>query len=97
MNHLDIKTVGETVTENIKTADVFKKHGIDFCCGGGITIKKACEKNNVDYALIVKELNEVENKVSYLNDFACWELDFLIDHIVYTHHKYVGESITLLK
>ena len=33
------KTVGETVTENIKTAHIFKKYGIDFCCGGGIKAK----------------------------------------------------------
>jgi regulator of cell morphogenesis and NO signaling len=42
MNNLNIKTVADTVTENIKTSHVFKKHGIDFCCGCGISIQKAC-------------------------------------------------------
>ena len=33
------RRVGDLVKENIKTAHVFKKYGIDFCCGGGITIE----------------------------------------------------------
>ncbi|NVK53132.1 MAG: iron-sulfur cluster repair di-iron protein [Flavobacteriaceae bacterium] len=97
MENLDIKTVADVVTENIKTAHVFKKHGIDFCCGGGISIKKACEKNNVDFDTIVAELNQLENKTSYATDYNNWELDFLIDFIVNTHHKYVEENLTLLK
>ena len=38
------KTVADYVTENIKTAHIFKKHGIDFCCGGGVSIEKVCKK-----------------------------------------------------
>jgi len=97
MNHLDIRTVADAVTENIKTAHIFKKHGIDFCCGGAISIQKACEKNKVDFKLLTQELRAVENTTSYLNDYNSWELDFLIDFIVNTHHKYVEENIILLK
>ena len=97
MENLDIKTVADVVTENIKTADVFKKHGIDFCCGGGVSIKKACEKNNVDFDTLLGELNQLENKTSFATDYNKWELDFLIDFITNTHHKYVEENISLLK
>ena len=34
MNILESKTVADLVTENIQTAHIFKKYGIDFCCGG---------------------------------------------------------------
>jgi regulator of cell morphogenesis and NO signaling len=96
MNTIFDKTVAEIVTENIKTAHVFKKHGIDFCCGGGITIEKACAKNKVDVAVLEKELANVT--VGNLNtyNYDKWELDFLVAHIVNIHHTYVEENIPLL-
>lgn len=89
------KTVGETVTENIKTAHIFKKYGIDFCCGGGISIDKACEKKNVDFSKLEEELLSVD-KAQKAYDYDKWELGFLIDHIVNIHHTYVAESIPLI-
>ena len=97
MSTIDTLTVAEVVTENIKAAHIFKKHGIDFCCGGGISIKKACEKNNVNYDTIINEINDLQNEPSSFNDYNSWKLDFLIDFIENTHHKYVEENIPLLK
>lgn len=90
------KTVAEVVTENIKAADVFKKHGIDFCCGGGITIEKACSKNGVEYSILEGELNAVDQNVSRSYNYDGWELGFLIDHIENVHHTYVEESIPII-
>lgn len=97
MNYIQTKTVADYVIENIKTAHIFKKHEIDFCCGGAVSIQKACEKNNVNFDKLVNELNNLEKNTSYLNDYNKWELDFLIDFIKNTHHKYVEENLTLLK
>lgn len=90
------KTVADMVTENIKTAHVFKKYGIDFCCGGGISVEKACEKANVDYDLLANELLNVDNNISRATNYNSWELDFLTDHIINVHHSYVEENIPLL-
>jgi regulator of cell morphogenesis and NO signaling len=49
MENIDDMTVAEVVANNIKTADVFKKNGIDFCCGGNIKVNEVCEKKNVNY------------------------------------------------
>lgn len=89
-------TVAEVVTNNIKTADIFKKHGIDFCCGGGVSIKKVCEKNNVVFSDLEKELSNVNNKVSIANNYDSWKLDFLVDHIENIHHKYVEENTSIV-
>lgn len=96
MNTLETKTVADLVTENIKTAHVFKKYGIDFCCGGGISIQKACEKANINYADLERDLLNVDNTNSRATNYNSWELDFLTDHIINVHHSYVEENIPLL-
>ena len=42
------KTIGEIIADDFRTAAIFKKHGIDFCCKGGRSIDEACDKKNVD-------------------------------------------------
>lgn len=89
--------VADLVTENYKTAEVFKKHGIDFCCGGRISINEACENAGVDIAQLEQELAAInlKNKNGSL-DFNEMPLDELIDHIIEVHHGYVAENIPLL-
>lgn len=96
MKNIKEKTVAEVVADNIKTAHVFKKYGIDFCCGGGISIDKACEKKNLNFEDVINELLSVDT-ILRTYDYNNWKLDFLIDHIVNIHHTYVEESIPLIK
>lgn len=97
MRTLDTKTVADIVTENIKTAQVFKKYGIDFCCQGGISLEKAAEKANIEYNVLLSELENVENSTSRANDYNSWKLDFLTDHVIIVHHGYVEENIPIIK
>lgn len=96
MNTLNSKTVADMVTENIKTAHVFKKYGIDFCCGGGVSIERACEKAGVNYDDLTRDLLNVENTNSHATNYNSWALDFLTDHIINVHHTYVEENTPLL-
>ena len=88
MENIDNKTVAEIVTENIKTADVFKKNGIDFCCGGHVSVQEVCAKKGIDYASLKEEIMKIENQQQGSHDFNTWDLDFLSDYIINTHHKY---------
>lgn len=90
------KTVADYVTENIKTAHVFKKHGIDFCCGGGVTIEKACAKKNVNPSVLIEELSQVDVVKDLIEDYDKWSLDFLMIYIENVHHTYVRESLPLI-
>ena len=89
--------VADVVASNSAAAQVFKKYGIDFCCGGGMSIEKACERKNVDIQLLLDDLNNIENNVLPSQNFNNQDLDFLIDYIVNTHHTFVVEALELIE
>lgn len=92
------RTIGELVAEDYRRATVFKQHGIDFCCGGGITLEAACRKRGLALDAMQGALAAVEQKASLESMRpATWSLDFLADYIVNEHHTYVRESIPLLQ
>jgi len=94
MSELDeVKTVGKMVAEDYRKAEVFKRHGIDFCCGGNIPLSQACEEKNANIVAVQEELDEIDNRQAPPEeDFESWELDMLVDHIVGVHHVYVKKS-----
>ncbi|MCG3402292.1 iron-sulfur cluster repair di-iron protein ScdA [Staphylococcus massiliensis] len=52
--------VADAVTKYPKTADVFRKYGIDFCCGGKISIEEAVHNHKrVDLSTIMNKLEAV--------------------------------------
>lgn len=82
--------VGNIVATDIRKADVMKKYGIDFCCGGGKSLSTACADIGVDVDIVREELNMI-NSADLLpsqNQYF-WDADFLCDYIEQTHHKYV--------
>lgn len=93
----DTSTIGELVVEDFRKAEVFRKHGLDFCCGGKRSVQAACEKRGVDYKLVKEDLDALDrDQGSSMENFNEWELDFLCDFIVNKHHKYVTDSIPML-
>lgn len=90
------KTVAEIVTDNIKTTDIFKKNGIDFCCGGNVNVKDVCSKKGVNYDNIIREIDAISNISSETHNYNDWDLDFLADYILNTHHKYIVEANNLI-
>ena len=44
MDTLEQLTVGEYVANDFRTAALFSKYGIDFCCKGNRTLEEVCAK-----------------------------------------------------
>ncbi|HAZ12715.1 MAG: iron-sulfur cluster repair di-iron protein [Bdellovibrionales bacterium GWA2_49_15] len=86
-------TIGEIVADDYRTAAVFDKHKIDFCCGGNIAIAVACKTNGIDLDLITRELALVKTApIDRSQNYGAWELPFLADYIINTHHSYLKEN-----
>ena len=88
-NYKEIK-IGEIVTQDFRAAEIFKNAGIDFCCGGNQSLEQACIEKNIDSTVLETELTKLEHTtVNAMHNFNEWNLDFLCDYIVNTHHKTV--------
>ncbi|OPC37759.1 iron-sulfur cluster repair di-iron protein [Elizabethkingia miricola] len=89
--------IGAMVAEDFRTAAVFKKYGIDFCCKGGRTITDACEKKGIDEQKIYEEIENLPKSGGTNIDFTSWPLDLLADYVEKTHHRYVEEKTPVLQ
>ena len=98
MENLKNKTIGSFVAEDFRTAAVFSKYKIDFCCKGNRTVTEVCEKQSINSDALIQSVYEVlESENNGVIDFNSWPLDLLADYIEKTHHRYVEEkSQTLL-
>lgn len=89
--------IGDIVAEDFRTAAVFKRHGIDFCCKGGRTIEEACSNKKLNPEEIYEEIESLPKNEGTSIDFNSWPLDLLADYIEKTHHRYVEEKTPVLQ
>ena len=91
------ETIGEMVTKDYRKAQAFKKLGIDFCCGGKKTLSEVSLSKGISMDLIRAELEAVNKGGNSCGlNFDKWELDFLSDYVVNTHHAYCRDSIPFI-
>lgn len=89
--------IGEIVSKDFRTAAIFKKNGIDFCCKGGRTIEDACAPKKIDATKIYEDIEALPNKEGGSIDFNTWPLDLLADYVEKIHHRYVEEKTPILQ
>lgn len=90
-------TIGEMVVADYRKAEVFRKYGIDYCCGGKKSLEETCQKKGLDPQVVQKELNEVAKKpIDGHQDFNTWEIDALASYILEKHHSYVAQTLPML-
>lgn len=90
-------TIGEIVAHDFRTAALFSKLGIDFCCRGNRTIEEVSQKKGLDATQLQRELDEILQKTeSGSIDFKSWPLDLLTDYVEKTHHRYIEEKTPVL-
>lgn len=88
--------VGEIVAQNYRTALVLTTYGIDFCCGGGVTLEEACRRQQLAPEMLVSELEEAMQSPDNYQDQSLG-LPQLMDTIVNEHHGYARATIPALK
>jgi len=87
-------TLGELAAKDLRKAAIFKRYGLDFSCGGKKTVKKACAEKGLDVTLLEQELQQADKSPSSRSiPYDEWDLGFLADFIVNTHHRYIRKNL----
>lgn len=91
-------TVGQLVAERPERARVFERLGIDYCCGGKVSLAEACRKKGLDAGTVLQVLEAAEQGGGGVDqtDWTKASLRALCEHIVQTHHDYLRRELPRL-
>ncbi len=95
-----VKTVGQIAAELPQATRIFEKLGIDYCCGGRMSLEEACSSTAVSAKEVVDLLVAAQKEAETAQTPRNWRTESLanlIDHIVSTHHEYVRNEIPRLE
>ncbi|HEY9168050.1 MAG TPA: iron-sulfur cluster repair di-iron protein [Lutibacter sp.] len=88
------ETLGQLAAKDLRKVQVFKKYGLDFSCGGKKTVKEACAEKGLDVTKIEQELQQTDKvPAAHPIPYNEWNLDFLVDYIINTHHRYIRKQL----
>ena len=83
--------IGAIVKENFNTSLIFAQLGIDFCCGGKVSLEEACTHKGLDPMGVLKQLEAAEEKGQPIN-YDGLSAQSLIHQIMQVHHKYIATT-----
>jgi regulator of cell morphogenesis and NO signaling len=89
--------VGDVATEHPLATRVFSRHGIDYCCGGGLPLGEACAASGADASAVIAEIEEELGGTQEPD--VRWDeapLADLIEHILRRHHDRLKEELPRL-
>lgn len=91
------QTIANIVANDYRTAAVFSKHKIDFCCKGGRPLETVCKDANIDMQEIIGELVAATTDDSVkVMDYQHLPLDLLIDFIEKKFHREIREKTPIM-
>ena len=77
------RSLGDIAATLPGATQIFRRHKLDFCCGGAETLEQAARHKGLDCAQIESELAQLTPEASSLPD----HVDDLIEHILARYHQ----------
>src|SRR5690606_29563967 len=89
--------VADIATATPATIAVFQRHHIDFCCGGRIPLRDACQAQGLDPSSLLDELAQAAVPAADGTNWHTAELSALIDHIQARYHEPLRDELPRLR
>lgn len=87
---LETTALAEIVRQDFRAGAILDGYHLDFCCGGALSLAKACAQRGIDVQRVITEIEALDpatHKTPAGNPVA------LIPHIIERHHNYVRQSL----
>ena len=81
------KSVGQLASTLSGASRVFFRHGLDFCCGGHVSLEEACGKAGLDTDSVIAEIQDEASKPGGFERWDTRPLPEVIDHILEHYHE----------
>jgi regulator of cell morphogenesis and NO signaling len=91
------RLVRDIVGDDRRAASVFEHHGIEYCCDVTATLGEACARASADLASVQADLRQTEARPPAASPTPAWDLDQVVAYIVDRHHRYVRDTLPLLR
>src|SRR5262245_14175485 len=92
-------SVGELVAERPERSRVFEELGIDYCCGGRLSLAEACARRGLAADAVHRRLADAdaEEAAEGGTDWRSAPLADLCGHVVATHHAFLRRELPRLR
>lgn len=89
--------VSEIVRSNYRTADVFTRYGIEFCCGGRWPLEILCANQGIELDKLMADLYSVTRPgLSYgAPDYESWSPEFMAEYMIKVYHQPIRASFPM--
>src|SRR5688572_32911235 len=101
LNQLEIGPASkarEIVELDHRTAAIFDRYGIRYCCGLQRPLDEVCAVSGTDLGAVLADLHRVSRTISLSPEtsYDTWSVDFMIDYISNIHHAYLFTNLPLV-
>ena len=99
MQTTSARTIRDIVADDYRTAAIFQRYGIDFCCRGNRTVEQACGEAGLPADTVQRDLEDATAlpPIGCAPRFNSWDLQSLITYIVSNHHAYVRAQMPMIQ
>jgi regulator of cell morphogenesis and NO signaling len=90
-----LKTVSDIVREDYRSAAVFKRHAINYCCGGKWPLEMVCGNACIDHHDLLREVALETSALQsvFLRSVFNWSTEFLMAYIREIYHVYLQDQL----
>ncbi|MBS1516574.1 MAG: DUF542 domain-containing protein [Bacteroidetes bacterium] len=86
----------DIINSNFLAVELFEKYELNYCLKGNSTLGSACSEFSLKPEKVINEFSNLSSGITGHFRMHEWDIDFLCDYIVKSHHGFIRKSFPSL-